>query len=256
MVPITKKWLFTVVAILSLVFFSVPVLAQTAPSVTVQQIGPENIAEVSAVGTGTRVDAAQVGRRNSLVLSANGQDNQIDTDQRGNANGAGLVVTGDTNRVALGQRSDGAVNAASLLQNGVGNEIDTLQFANGLVAGFANSLQASQNGDFNYAGIEQTATSADAAMFANVAVINQTGNRNRATLVQDGINNSAEQEQVGSDNISDILQTGDNNSAVHRQIGDGLSLPAGTFGTIGIEQTGGASIIVEQFGPGLGPSMP
>ena len=100
--------------------------------------------------------------------------------------------------------------------------------------------------------MQQTALASGTSGFNNQALINQTGDDNLATSTQLGINNISEQEQGGDRNTSEILQSGNDNLAIHRQFGNDLSLTSSLGGLV-IEQSGGAEIIVEQYGSGHVP---
>jgi len=90
------------------------------------------------------------------------------------------------------------------------------------------------------------------SLFNNDVLINQTGDDNIANSTQFGVNNKIEQEQVGDRNRSEIIQTGNDNLAIHRQFGNDFNVPLEQGGLV-IEQTGGASIIVEQYTPAAAP---
>ena len=186
----------------------------------------------------------------SALRSASGE-----IDARDAVTLSSIKTTGDDNEARSTQSGAGAVNVSTIEQFGDENDATVRQAASGLETGRANAAMIQQTGNRNEASINQIAT-ASGDVFANVGIIVQTGNGNRASLEQDGSGNVAMQEQHGDDNRSDIVQLGEGNVAIHRQFGDGLSLTDGVLGVIGIEQTGSASIIVEQYGPYAGPVLP
>lgn len=117
----------------------------------------------------------------------------------------------------------------------------------------ASAVIIQQTGVNNSVSVEQSTLASQSGLYANNrARLLQSGDGNIATLVQNGTNNSSVQEQFGNDNTSNVIQRGRGNRLIHRQFGDTLSVPAEAGGLV-IEQTGGASIIIEQYGPATAP---
>lgn len=224
---------------------------------TIEQIGSGNLAVIES-DEQSKASVTQNGTGNMATVDIRGARNGSDGGivyQRGDDSEIDVFVDGDDNQFRVKQFSEGATNRATLSQTGSFNDIDVIQRAAGLTTGLANSAEITQIGFGNYAGVDQSATDATLIGYSNQAEINQNGINNRATSTQAGSNNKSEQTQVGNDNVSNILQTGDDNLAIHRQFGNGLSVPE-SLGGIVIEQTGGASITVEQYSAGNAPNLP
>ena len=223
----------------------------TSGEATIEQIGTGNLALIqSSENNVTTVE--QNGDSNNVNINISGAQNGNTLIQSGDNNTANVTIIGDENLYNISQTSDGAENEVRLNQEGGFNEVIITQNASGFTEGLANITEVSQIGNNNYAAIDQTALASNVTAFNNQALITQNGDRNLATSTQLGINNISEQEQVGNDNVSEIFQTGNDNLAIHRQFGDNLSLPS-DFGSLTIEQTGGANIIVEQYSAGTTP---
>lgn len=221
---------------------------------TIKQIGEDHVANITINGT-SRSTVTQSGTGNSVNINVSGFDNgrgEGKVEQTGDNNDVTLGIDGDENNYLVEQTGDGATNRAALTQNGHFNDLTIFQNASGLTSGLANIAEVSQIGNGNIAFVDQTAILAADAFFDNEVLITQNGNGNDASVVQNGHGNTSEQLQDGDDNSSNVIQNGDNNELIHRQYGDGLSVPS-EFGGIVIEQSGGSSIMIEQYSPGNGP---
>lgn len=172
--------------------------------------------------------------------------------QEGGNNEITLGVDGNDNSFFVDQRGDGAINRGQISQDGSFNDINLVQKSTGLTSGLANYANVTQIGETNSANVDQTAFALNSNFFSNEVLISQTGDGNVASISQSGSNNKSVQEQTGDNNISNIIQNGDNNNIIHRQTGNGLSF-SNQLGSITIEQSGGDSIIIEQYSLGLGP---
>lgn len=231
-------------------------VTDTSSSVTVQQIGDDNFARIQSSGNNV-TSLFQNGSGHIANIEIEGFRNGTNADegtidQTGQNNLANVTITGDDNLYDISQSSGGALNVADLTQDGNFNTSDITQDAASLRIGLGNLAEVNQIGNANFATVDQTAFAASSASFNNQALINQTGDDNLATSTQLGINNISEQEQEGDRNTSEILQTGNDNLAIHRQFGNDLSL-ASSLGGLVIEQSGGAEIIIEQYGAGQVP---
>jgi len=222
----------------------------TSGEATIEQIGAGNLTLIETSDNNfTTVEQNGEGNNVNINITGAQNGNVVDNNtliQSGDNNTANVTIIGDENLYNISQTSDGAENEVRLNQEGGFNEVIITQNASGFTEGLANITEVSQIGNNNYAAIDQTALASNVTAFNNQALITQNGDRNLATSTQLGINNISEQEQVGNDNVSEIFQTGNDNLAIHRQFGDNLSLPS-DFGSLTIEQTGGANIIVEQY---------
>lgn len=217
-------------------------------TVNIEQVGPDNLAIVSSSGRST-ANINQTGRGNTATIITDGRGNgelSGTIDQNGDNNETLGTIEGDDNQYIVEQTSSGAANIANFSQLGSQNDIDIVQDATGLTEGFANSAEVLQTGLGNYASLDQTALNSGVSFYSNMAKITQDGEDNLASSTQNGNNNRSEQEQVGDNNVSNILQTGDDNLAIHRQFGDNLSVPD-YYGGTQIQQTGGASVKIEQY---------
>ncbi len=228
----------------------------TSNDVSIDQIGTTNLALISTSAL-NNITALQNGQNNQAAITITGTSNgdlaePIRVDQTGENNSLTATITGDENRLTTSQNSSGAINNAVINQNGQFNAVSLEQDAAGLVDGLANQAQITQTGQNNSATVQQTAFVAGTSLFNNDVLIDQTGDDNIANSTQSGVNNKSEQTQVGDRNRSDILQTGNDNIAIHRQFGNDLSVPANLGGLV-IEQTGGATVTVEQYAPGTAP---
>jgi hypothetical protein len=231
-------------------------VAIASNAVQIEQIGATNLALITADAQ-NNVFARQNGQGNNVALTIDGVSNgdelePLDLIQTGQGNRIAAQIIGDENRLSVVQNSDGASNEAIINQDGQFNSANITQDAAGLSEGLANYAELNQIGQNNSADISQTAFASGASLFNNDILINQTGDDNFASSTQSGVNNRSEQEQVGDRNRSEIIQTGNDNLAIHRQFGNDLSVPS-EFGGIVIEQTGGASILVEQYSADVAP---
>ncbi len=236
---------------LSLIFFSALCVAQaqTLPQHLVDQIEALSFNTFVPIEEGGEADAT----RNASSLDVSGDENGSvlgEISQQGGGNTTLLIIDGDANNFNINQNSAGAQNVSGVVQAGADNSAIINQDATGLIEGQANLVLISQDGMNNSANIEQLAVSASAISFSNSATVTQIGNGNTATTHQNGVNNRTVQTQEGDNNLSEILQLGNDNLAVHEQFGDNLSLPDGVYGTVGIEQFGGATIIIQQCASG------
>jgi len=227
-------------------------LAIISNSAQIEQIGTGNIALINA-NSQNSVQTLQSGQNNNVSLTVEGFANgdgveTLTVEQTGGSNNTTAVILGNENRLFVTQSSGGAVNNGLVNQDGDFNSATLTQEAAGLLDGFANQAEINQIGQSNTVNIAQTSFVAGDSVFNNTALVNQTGDDNIATVSQFGINNISEQEQVGDRNTSEIIQTGNDNLAIHRQFGNDFNVPLEQGGLI-IEQTGGASIIIEQYSP-------
>lgn len=151
---------------------------------------------------------------------------------------ASIVQQGDGNTATIEQVDPDAIAAAE--QIGDANILSARQHG-------ASTLHASVQGDHNALDVVQddlAGAGSDATLLVlgsdNGAVIAQqaVAGRNAVELIQEGSGNEASLIQVGSDNAMSLTQTGDVNIAALSQYGSGLAL--------GVEQAGGAAIIVTQ----------
>ena len=228
----------------------------TSGEATIEQIGTGNFALIqTSENNVTTVE--QNGDSNNVNINISGAQNGTAVDngaleQSGDNNNANVTIIGDENVYNISQFGDGAENEVQLRQTGTFNEAFITQNAAGFTEGLANLADVTQIGNNNYAAIQQTASTSNTFAFNNQALIAQSGDDNLATSNQLGINNRSEQIQDGNGNVSHIFQTGNDNLAIHHQFGDNLSLPS-DVGSLTIQQSGGAGIIVEQYSAGTTP---
>jgi hypothetical protein len=167
--------------------------------VTIEQIGTENIAEVTSDSNSSLV-VDQQGNEQAAYVRLSGAANQGDVVQRGDRNSAEVLISGSVNAFSVTQNSaaEGRIgNEAVLEQLGLANSAFQTQIGRG------NSMTLRQTGDANFADLLQDGNN-------NEMELNQNGNENNATLMQYG------------DSAPPIIitQTGDMGSVTITQYGE------------------------------------
>ncbi|WP_222908220.1 hypothetical protein [Pseudomonas sp. DNDY-54] len=126
-------------------------------SVELEQIGPDNVANVTAfVGDGY------------FAFTQDGVGNELTAEQGGRDSSVEGRSTGDYNRVDIRQDFDG--NSVAIDQNGTSNEIDVVQegyYSNGVIE---------QTSTENYASLVQTGGLDSVSQYDAVIMQNGTGN--------------------------------------------------------------------------------
>lgn len=143
--------------------------------VTIEQIGTDNIAEVTSDSDSSLI-LEQQGNEQSAYVRLSGSANQGNVTQRGDDNSVDVVISGSVNAFSLSQTASAAGltgNEAVLEQVGLGNIAFQTQVGRG------NRMTLRQAGDDNFADLLQEGDS-------NLMELNQNGDENNATLKQLG----------------------------------------------------------------------
>lgn len=145
--------------------------------VSIEQVGSDNIAEVTSDSDSSVLVIQQTGAEQSALVRLSGEGNRGGLEQAGAGNIANLEVDGTLNVFNISQ--SGAVGT-----DVTGNEVVLQQL------GFGNVALQVQNG------------------FGNRMTLRQNGDDNVAELLQDGIRNLMELEQNGNANEAFLTQKG------------------------------------------------
>ena len=173
---------------------------------------PERGVFVTQVGDSNRAIILQTNSESRARIAQDGNDNQLDLEQNG-----------------------GAPHTAQIAQDGGNNIVNAEQGGDGSI-----NLALAQEGDDNSAILLQRET---VDGITTGAKVQQLGNGNRLSLVQDGSDNQAELSQVGDDNTMTATQLNAGNRLQWAQDGNGLS-------DLQIMQTGNSSIQITQSATG------
>lgn len=141
--------------------------------VAIEQIGTENIAEVTSDSNSSLL-VDQQGNEQAAYVRLSGAANQGNVVQRGDGNSAEVVISGTVNAFSVSQDAGAAGsigNEALLQQIGLGNVAFQTQIGRG------NSMTLAQNGDNNFADLLQEGNN-------NQMQLEQNGNDHVATLKQ------------------------------------------------------------------------
>lgn len=143
--------------------------------VSIEQIGTDNIAEVTGESNSSVLIIAQRGEEQSAFVRLSGVNNQGDVIQEGSDNSADVLITGTINTFSVSQSASeaGTLNGNQVLleQIGFGNTAFQTQ------VGSDNTMTLRQNGDNNFADLLQDGQS-------NLMELDQFGNDNSAALKQ------------------------------------------------------------------------
>lgn len=220
------------IALLTAGVLAAPGIASAQSAVTVEQIGDQTLARITHQGGGNGTTVMQDGSMLSadvVVEGANnrsaGGDNIIR--QSGEGSQARVDIYGNRNdfRITQAGGNGAANNNASLGVTGADNSA-TITQTNAVGEGYGNIATVRQNGGYNTALIEQNAVAAlggGGLGYENNAVIDQDGNDNYAEINQDGSASEAIIDQDGDGNRGVISQTGIGSSLYLSQQGDHLN---------------------------------
>lgn len=143
--------------------------------VAIEQIGTENIAEVSSDSNSSLI-LEQQGNEQAAYVRLSGSANEGNVSQRGDGNSADVMISGSVNAFSVSQTASTpgtSGNLAVLEQIGLSNTAFQTQI------GRDNSMTLRQTGDDNFADLLQEGNS-------NQMELNQFGNENTAELKQFG----------------------------------------------------------------------
>ena len=166
--------------------------------VAIEQIGTENIAEVTSDGNSSLI-VDQEGNEQTAYVRLSGAANRGDVTQRGDGNFADVIISGSVNAFSVSQNAEvpGVIgNEALLEQLGLGNIAFQTQFGRG-----------------------------------NNMTLRQAGDNNFADLLQEGDGNAMELNQYGSENTAELKQLGDRATPI-------IITQSGDMGSVSVTQYG------------------